>query len=457
MPLHPTGNKKTKVVFYMDLNLTLQQRQQLSQSQIQSLEILAMDSLELNHLLKNEYLENPMMEHAEGTSEDNYSEPLTAYYETSAGSYISTDEEDDRRRDFSAPKEDLLQEYLLSQLDIKLYSPQEWSLFHYLIDCLDDNGFFTMPVEEVAQKNNVPLDFVKQCLYTLKQLEPYGIFSPNLQESLLHQLDALDMNNEVLTQMILYHLHDIAEGKISNISRSLHISTADVRKNLEIITRLNPRPLSGFNSGTNGYIIPDIIFQKENDSWTVRLNDSWVRNYSLNDYYLKMMNSSSDTELIAYFKEKLRRVQFILNSIEQRRQTILSIAEIILDIQQDFFDNNGPLVPMTMSDVANRANIHTSTVSRAVKGKYLQYTGGSLFLKNMFTTSVSRQDNGSVTPMVVKQYIKEFIEAENKQKPYSDQTLVKLLSEQNIHVSRRAIAKYREELGIKGSFDRRTI
>ena len=147
-------------------------------------------------------------------------------------------------------------------------------------------------------------------------------------------------------------------------------------------------------------------------------------------------------ELIAYFKEKLRRVQFILNSIEQRRQTILSIAEIILDIQQDFFDNNGPLVPMTMSDVAKRANIHTSTVSRAVKSKYLQYTGGSLFLKNMFTTSVSRQDNGSVTPMVVKQYIKEFIEAENKQKPYSDQTLVKLLSEQNIHVSRRAIAKY---------------
>ena len=298
---------------------------------------------------------------------------------------------------------------------------------------------------------------IRDSLYTLQQLEPYGIFSPGLQESLLHQLDALDINSEVLTQMILYHLNDMAEGKISNISRSLHIPTTEVRKNIEIITRLNPRPLSGFSSGTNSYIIPDIIFEKEADNWTIRLNDSWVGNYSLNDYYLKMMNSSSDTELISYFKEKLRRVQFILNSIEQRRQTILSIAEIILDIQRDFFENNAPLIPMTMSDVAKRAGIHTSTVSRAVKGKYLQYTGGSLFLKNLFASSVSSHDNADITPMVVKQFIKEFIESENKKRPYSDQALVKLLAEQNVHVSRRAIAKYREELGIKGSFDRRVI
>lgn len=454
---HRKNNKIRKWCFTMSLDLTLQQRQQLSHSQIQSLEILAMDSIELNQLLKNEYLENPMMEHNGDTSENSYSEPLTSYYEPSGSAYISTDDEDQRSRDFSAPKENILQDYLLSQLDMKLYSHREWKLFIYLIGCLDDSGFFTMPIEEVAEKNDISIDFVKQCLYTLQQLEPYGVFSSGLQESLLHQLDALDINNEVLTQMILYHLNDIAEGKISNISRSLHIPTTEVRKNIEVITRLNPRPLSGFSSGTNSYIIPDIIFEKEADSWTIRLNDSWVGNYSLNDYYLKMMNASSDAELISYFKEKLRRVQFILNSIEQRRQTILSIAEIILDIQRGFFENNAPLIPMTMSDVAKRTGIHTSTVSRAVKGKYLQYTGGSLFLKNLFAASVSSHDNTDVTPMTVKQFIKEFIESENKQKPYSDQVLVKLLAEQNIHVSRRAIAKYREELSIKGSFDRRVI
>ena len=246
---------------------------------------------------------------------------------------------------FQPQKKILLRSICCLSFDMKLYSHQEWNLFIYLIGCLDDSGFFTMPVKEVAEKNSVSVDFVKQCLYTLQQLEPYGIFSPGLQESLLHQLDALDINSEVLTQMILYHLNDMAEGKISNISRSLHIPTTEVRKNIEIITRLNPRPLSGFSSGTNSYIIPDIIFEKEADNWTIRLNDSWVGNYSLNDYYLKMMNSSSDTELISYFKEKLRRVQFILNSIEQRRQTILSIAEIILDIQRDFFENNAPLYP----------------------------------------------------------------------------------------------------------------
>ena len=465
---------------FMALELTLQQKQQLSQSQIQSLEILSMDSLELNQFLKNEYLENPLMEHTEGGAEsepessakceaetvrgidsgaeNTQAEPLTSYYEPGNGSYLSTDDDDNsRRRDFSAPRENSLRDYLLSQLDSRLYSRQEWDLFIYMTGCLDDSGFFTMPVSEVAEKNDVPEELVNRCLYTLQQLEPYGIFAANLQECLLHQLDALDLNSETLTQMILCHLDDIAGGKISNISRTLHISTAEVRRNIEVITRLNPRPLSGFGSGTNTYIIPDIIFQKEHDDWSIRLNDSWVENYHLNDYYIKMMQTSSDEELVAYFKEKLRRVQFILSCIEQRRQTILSISRIILDIQRDFFENRSALVPMTMADVASRAGIHTSTVSRAIKGKYLQYTGGSIFVKSLFSASVSSHDTGSVTPMMVKQYIKEFIESENRQKPYSDQALTKLLEEKNIHVSRRVIAKYREEMGIKGSFDRKAL
>lgn len=445
----------------MDLNITLRQRQQLSQAQIQSLEILSMDNIELNQFLKNEYLENPLLDHSEETSSETVTEPLTAYYERIGGgdfvSHNATDEEDSRTGDFSAPKENLLRDALLSQLNIKLYSKQEWQLFIYMIDCLDDNGFFTMPIKEVAQKVNVPEDLVNQSLTILKELEPYGVFSANLQECLLHQLNVLDLNTEVLTRMVLFHLQDIADGKINTISQKLLISTDEVRKNIKIISHLNPRPLSGFGTGTNTYIIPDIIFQKESNKWSIHLNDSWIENYHLNDYYINMMNSTADEELISYFKAKLTRLNCILQNIEQRRKTILDVSRIILDIQRGFLEGEKNLVPMTMADVAKQAGIHTSTVSRAIKGKYLQYPNGSILLKSLFTGSVSSKKHGNITPMQVKQYIKKYIETEDKSKPYSDQALSRILNKQNIQVSRRAIAKYREELGIKGSFGRRTF
>ncbi len=425
----------------MDMNLEIQQRQQLSQSQIQSLEILSMDNMELNQLMKNEYLENPLMDHNE----------------KSVGENIFAREENGRTKELRAPQENVISDYILSQLDMKLYSRQEWQLFSYLTGCLDDSGFFTMPPEEVSQKLHVPERMVHQSLSVLKGLEPYGVFSANIQECLLCQLDALDMNSEILTCMVCSHLQDIADGKISNISRSLHVPTVEVRKSIEIISHLNPRPLSGFHTGNSSYIIPDIIFKKEDGEWTAVLNDNWIENYHLNDYYIKMMNSSKDEELTEYFRARLARVNFIFQSIEQRRKTILAVSNIIMEKQKEFLEGRKPLAPMTMTEVADIAGIHTSTVSRALKGKYLQYPNGSTLIKNLFTAPVSRQEEGNITPMLVKQYLKKFIASEDSRKPYSDQMLVNLLKEEDIRLSRRAVAKYREEMGIKGSFERRAF
>ena len=133
----------------------------------------------------------------------------------------------------------------------------------------------------MSQKLHVPERMVHQSLSVLKGLEPYGVFSANIQECLLCQLDALDMNSEILTCMVCSHLQDIADGKISNISRSLHVPTVEVRKSIEIISHLNPRPLSGFHTGNSSYIIPDIIFKKEDGEWTAVLNDNWIENYHL--------------------------------------------------------------------------------------------------------------------------------------------------------------------------------
>lgn len=441
----------------MNHDFSFQQKQQLTQAQIQNLEILAMDTMELQRFLRNEYLENPLLDHREDEPSDMFPEPLTSFYETlpsnNSASYFDSESENNSRKDIPSPEEMKIRDYLLNQLNPGIYSPKEWNLFQYLIGCLDDNGFFSIPLEEVAKKNQVSEEKASQCLACLKQLEPYGIFSSNLQESLLRQLDALDLNNEILTRMIQNHLDDIADQKISNISRKLHISTLEVRRNIDTISQLNPRLLAGFLSDKNRYIYPDIILQKDGDQWTFNLNDSWIENYSINDFYIKMMEESTDPELILYFKEKLAQVRLIMNNIQQRRLTIYSITKNILHVQHAFFDHNAPLIPMTMSEIAERTGIHVSTVSRAVKGKYLQYPTGAVFMKDLFSSPVSDQNN--VTPALVKHQIKKLIESENKQKPYSDQEIAKKLNAEDIRVSRRTVAKYREELGIKGSFSRR--
>lgn len=146
------------------------------------------------------------------------------------------------------------------------------------------------------------------------------------------------------------------DGKISAISRDLKISTAEVRKCIDQIAKLNPRPLREFGGKRNDYVVPDIIFRKDDGKWEIELNDGWVEDYHINDYYLKMMKESTDAQLGAYFQKKLERIRFVMNSIAQRRRTILQISEQILNVQEHFLDGTGFLKPMTMTDVAESLN-----------------------------------------------------------------------------------------------------
>ena len=331
-------------------------------------------------------------------------------------------------------------------------------LAEFMTDCLDDNGFFTIPTEEVAQKNGVSEAEVSWTLKVLQELEPYGIFAPDLKHSLLKQLEMQGLNNAPVSQVVKEHLQDVADGKISVISRALKLSTAEVRKCIDQIAKLNPRPLGEFGGKRNDYVVPDIIFRKDDGKWEIELNDGWVEDYHINDYYLKMMKESTDAQLGAYFQKKLERIRFVMNSIAQRRRTILQISEQILNVQEHFLDGTGFLKPMTMTDVAESLGIHTSTVSRAIKGKYIQYPCGTILMKHLFTASVSATEGSdAVGTMQIKELMKELIRNEDKNKPYSDQKLSSLLKERGIEISRRAVAKYREEIGIRGSFDRKAF
>ena len=436
----------------MDINLTLHQRQALSQSQIQSLNILSFDSIELNQFLQDEYLENPILDYTETVPGIADAESLHSYTDTLPVSGSDSL----RTADIPKLEDTAIKQYLLQQLDSSRYSRFKWKLISYLIDCLDSNGYFGFTPEEIAKQTGADTFIITECLTLLRSLEPAGVFSSCLTDCLISQLDKKNSDYEIMKTIISCHLEDIAAGKISSVSRALSLSTADVRKCIARIRMLNPKPLSDFMPGKEQYIIPDIIFTKESDNWKITLNDSWIANYHLNDYYIKMLPTAADPELRTYFGKKLARIQFIFSCIEQRRKTLLSIAGEILKEQEAFFNSTGNLRPMTMASLSERLDVHPSTFSRAVKGKYIQFPKGTVPCKELFCTPViSNGAMASYSQSDIKDLIRQLINAENKKKPYSDQTLVKLLKEHGITISRRAAANYRLEAGFASSVERK--
>ena len=414
--------------------LELHQKQQMSQSQIQSLHILSLDNGELSEFLQNEYIENPILDH------------------TASGSSFTVSE----TQDFDIPEEatDMVKTYLLDQLNQNDYTESEWRTMNFMIDCLDSGGFFRISFEEVSALLAIPLEEIKTCYETLSGLEPVGIFSRSLPECLLRQLDFLGKRTPVMEKIIQNHLDDIALGHISTVSRSLHISTAEVRKHIAVIRNLNSKPLQGFSTEKIEYITPDIIVTCQGNQWDIRLNDDWVGNYSLNDYYVRMLRGTKDPQLKEYFQQKYERCRFIIASIEQRRNTMIRITESILSRQPEFLKNHGFLRPMTMNEVAEDIGMHVSTVSRGVKGKYLQFPCGIISMKSLFSGS-SPAAGAQVSAVDIKGILKEMVSREDPKKPFSDQKLSLLLKEKGFSISRRTVAKYREQMGIKGTYDRK--
>lgn len=439
---------------------TLEQKQLLSQTQIQSLAILSMDNVELNDFLQGEYMENPMLEFTgskEGVMEQ---VEFHQWYESQgvARDYEENEYSDEGtiKRDIPVYEGDPLEDYLLSQLNPLDFTSRQMKAIRFMIACLDHNGYFTTPMEEVVKMNGISLKEANDCLLKLKELEPFGIFSKDLKDCLLWQLKQEGEEEPILLHIVEHYLNDIANGRLSNISREMKLSTSQVRQCIARVAKLNPRPLAGFDFSKTEFIVPDIIFTYKDEEWEISLNDHWIGDYKISDYYMRMMKEAKDEQLYQYFRKKLERVRFLMNSVEQRRNTMLQISKAILEWQKEYFEGKGTLKPMTMSDIADKIEMHTSTISRGIKGKYLQYPNGTVLIKTLFSASVNaKSEDGSVTAMDIKKVLKQLIDGENKAKPYSDQKLVTLLSEKNIKISRRTVAKYREEMGIKGTFERK--
>ncbi|MDR2179250.1 MAG: RNA polymerase factor sigma-54 [Synergistaceae bacterium] len=431
----------------LDCFVVQEQKQILSQCVVESLRILTMDTHELMAFMVREQDENPLVNFAAAGRRHEF---------LIAGR--------DELRDIPAANEETVQEFLLSQLRLENYTQDEVKAFRILTESIDERGFLTSPVEELSEIFQIPLSVLHSCRGVLQTLEPVGVGSASVEECLLRQLDTVGCDDDVLRAIITCHLSDVAKGKIGTITRALKVDAGRVRRCINTLRTLSPKPLNGLPGRPDPYVIPDILLSHENGFWTVELNDKWFERFEVCDYYEKLACETQDEELKEYLKQKSQRFHFLNDAIKKRHNTLLRIGQSLAVHHSRFFLRGGSFEPLTMTKLADELMMHPSTVSRAVKNKYLQYPGGVCEMRSLFASGISSSNfpsNSSCGASVetsreeIKTRIRELIDGENRAKPYSDQYLTLLLAEQGIKISRRAVAKYREEMFVGDMYDRR--
>ena len=318
--------------------ISLQTKQVLSQMQVESLNILAMSMTELKDFLQKEEIENPLLEFSAERGEE--AAPVT--YKETERFYNGTERESSRENELYEieDNEKSIEDLVNMQLHWKKISETDRKIVDFCVQSIEQSGYFLIPVPEIAKRLNVPEEQAGKVLSMLKELEPQGIFASGLEECLLIQVQGMD-EEETLSEMIKHHLQNIAEGKISTISRALKLSSAEVRKMIHVIKGLNPRPLNGIGGDKAQYIVPDVLLSHQDGVWNIELNDKWTGNLQSNDYYIHMMETAQDQELKSYFENKLRRARFIINAVEQRRETLTGITREILKRQEPYFLGTG--------------------------------------------------------------------------------------------------------------------
>ena len=450
----------------MDLKLNISQKQKLILTQImqQSINVLQMSAYELREYIEKEFEENPILEaefnlieSKENIDNTQLSKYLNNRYDENYN-YQYNNEDEVSVFNFISDKKSL-KDYLYEQLgevksDIKIKK-----IVSYMIESLDSRGYLENTLEEICSDLGVDEDKVQNALEILQSLEPCGIGARDLKECLLIQLKNNGILDEIIKEIILKYLEYIADCKYNYIAKELKITPKEVQAYGDIIKSLEPKPSRGYYTGEEvKFIIPDAYIVKIGDKYNVIMNKDIIPNITINNLYKQEILNGRNKKEVAYVKEKVNDAISLINDIEQRNNTILKLLECIVKKQKAYFENGQEyLKPMTLRDLAEEMSLHESTVSRAIKDKYILTSRGTVKIKDLFCKGIvsSGINAEDVSTNTIKDRIKKLINLENKQKPLSDQAICDLLNKEYIDISRRTVAKYREELGIKSSSKRK--
>lgn len=435
-----------------ELNLT--QTQKLSEKMIQSLQILQMNTQELEEYLKEKELENPLIELEEnsGDSEEqnDFQEKLEWLAKSDEQNRIYyQDEQNEQREEREFLEEERgLPEYVLSQLIPFLKTEKDSEIYEFLAYSLDERGYLIDNVEELADKFFLSVEEMKVYIDRLKKCDPMGVGAADLKECLLLQLLRRENENQIVKQIVEHYLVELGKNQIPQIAKALKISRAEVVKACEEIRKLNPKPAQGFASRNHlSYLVPDVTVVKFKEYFEIILNERNAYNRPFSSYYLSLMKEDSSIEVKEYLQEKYKQAQWIFQCVASRKDTMMKICRILVEEQKEFFEKGSVyLKPLRMQELAKKAGIHESTVSRAVKEKYLQCSWGIFPINYFFAQSVSAKE--TQIKDAVRKELQRIIEQENKSHPLSDQKIAEKMQEKGISISRRTVAKYRGQMGI---------
>lgn len=453
------------------LNISQEQKLIMTQQMQLSIKILQMSTYDLKDYIENEFVENPILEgnfdfiQEEKKDEDkiNHKE-IIKYLEFdnySSQSYGDYKSDDISPFTFISKRKSLV-EYLKEQLIESEEKENIKLIVLYMIENLDSKGYLEIPLSYICSELDISEEEGQEALDILQDFEPNGIGARSLKECLKLQLIRYGQLSEELEIVIDDYLELIAENKFSTLGKILKINPKEAQNIGDIIKTLEPKPARGFYTGEEvKYIIPDASVRKIEGKYYVIMNDGVIPRLSISSIYKQILNNSCDEKMETYVKEKLNGAMFLIKSIEQRKSTLLKILEKIVDKQGKYFDiGNEYLKPMTLKEIADEIGIHESTVSRAIKDKYILTNYGTVKIKELFTnglTQNSYEDCVDIAVINIKNKIRLIIDNEEKKKPLSDQKICDILNEEHFNISRRTVTKYREELEIRSSSKRKRL
>lgn len=431
----------------------------------QAIAVLQKPVSELEELIEGELLQNPCLEaeHTEGSVEESLPpseiKRLLEHLEGDGGQGGSTyaGGEDDYSFEAFTPSLPTLQEHLTAQLGLLRLSPGERRIARFLIGSLNEHGYLTLGIDEVASQLGVSEQRVEAALRQVQSLDPPGVGARSLKECLLLQWETLDDPNPLVPVLIADYLDDVAAGRIPRIAEQLGTTCAEVQAAVDLIRTLDPKPgrRFGFPDETR-YVIPDVVVERVGDEYVVIVNEGPIPRLLVSNQYRQMLGSHVEGEARRFVEERVQSALWLIKAIEQRRMTLYRVTEAIVRFQRDFFDR-GPrhLRPLTLREVAEAVGVHESTVSRATSGKWVQTPQGTFELKFFFSSGVNAAQGDAMAAESVKRLIQDLIGQENPAEPLSDQALTDALNQKGLKISRRTVAKYREEMGVPSSARRK--
>ncbi len=470
------------------LQTKLSQKLILTPSLQQAIKLLPMSTLELVDMLNQEVVENPLLEevtteeiqeadaNAQVEKADPEPEPASekqdtwddADYEYFFGDYLDEGYRPRAPREIKElpPIENTLStatslsDHLMWQLSLRSDDELVREIGVAIVGNLDDDGYLVASIEEIVAMGNWPDTDVERVLTVVQAFDPVGVAARDLRECLLLQLTHLGLDDTPTATIVRDHIGLLQRHQLPELARCLAMSMDDVKQHIDIIRHLDPKPGLRHNPAQSQYVIPDVYIVKVEDQYVAMLNDEGMPQLRISPVYRRMLdkNSKNSDETRSYVKEKFRSALWLIKSVDQRQKTIHKVATSIINFQREFLDHGiEQLRPLVLRDVANDIGMHESTVSRVVNNKYMHTPQGVFEMKYFFHSGIHSAFGESVSSVTIKQRIRKIVENEDPQKPLSDSRIVGMLQEEGLILARRTIAKYREELKIPTSSQRKVL